>query len=142
MRRQSVNQYDNIGYPNIQVHGLDVLPSLRGVSFQVQSGELFAVMSTSRHEGSVLMETLAGLRERISGEVLINGQHISRRELRKICSYVPAADRNSLDDRMSVQNSLSFHAALRGPYDRTDLRERVKYYINFKFIRNKIWIIE
>jgi len=68
---------------------------------------------------------LAGLSERLGGEILINGQQVSRRGLRELCSYVPALEVSSLDPRMSVQCTLNFHAALRGPLDRSDLEERM-----------------
>lgn len=112
-------------YPNIQVHCLDVNPCLRGVSLQAKAGDLFAIMATSQREGTALTECLAGLNERIGGEILINGQQINRRGLRELCSYVPALSVSSMDPRMSVQCTLNFHATLRGPMDRTDLKERV-----------------
>lgn len=118
-------QHSEILYPNIQVQCLDILPYLRGISLQAKNGELFAVMATSQAEGTVLMETLAGLRKSISGEILINGQHMTQRMLRKICSYVAAAEKNTLDERMSVHSALNFHAALCGPSEKSDLRERV-----------------
>lgn len=112
-------------YPNIQVHCLDVNPCLRGVSLQAKAGDLFAIMATSQREGTALTECLAGLHERMGGEILINGQQINRRGLRELCSYVPALNTSSLDPRMSVQCTLNFHATLRGPMDRSDLKERV-----------------
>ena len=121
-RRHSVS---GLVYPNVQVHCLDVLPGVCGVSLQTKAGDLFAVMATSQKEGTALMEALAGLRKRISGEILINGQHITKRGLRDLCAYVPSPENASLDPRMSVQSTLTFHATLRGPADKSDLNERV-----------------
>jgi ABC-type dipeptide/oligopeptide/nickel transport system ATPase subunit len=121
-RRQS----STLIYPNIQIHCLDVGPDLRGISLQAKAGDLFAIMATSTKEGTALIETIAGLRERLGGEILINGQQVSKRMLRQLCGYVPALESASLDPRMSVQNTLDYHAALKGPLDRSDLRERVK----------------
>uniref|UniRef100_A0A2C9GQ68 Uncharacterized protein n=1 Tax=Anopheles arabiensis TaxID=7173 RepID=A0A2C9GQ68_ANOAR len=112
-------------YPNIQVHCLDVLPGLRGVSLQAKAGDLFAIMATAQREGTALVEALAGVRQRMAGEILVNGQQVNRRILRQLCGYVPALDAAPLDPRMSVQSTLSFAAALRGPYDRADLKERI-----------------
>lgn len=120
-------------YPNIQVHCLDVNPGLRGVSLQAKAGDLFAIMATSQPEGTALTECLSGLKDRISGEVLVNGQQINRRGLRELCSYVPALDCSSLDPRMSVQCTLNFHAALRGPIDRSDFKEKVGLIIQRAF---------
>lgn len=121
-RRQS----STLIYPNIQIHCLDIDPDVRGISMQAKAGDLFAIMATSSKEGTALVETIAGLRERLGGEILINGQQVSKRMLRKLCGYVPAIEAASLDPRMSVQNTLNYHAALKGPLDRSDLKERVR----------------
>lgn len=120
-RRQS----STLIYPNIQIHCLDVEPDVRGISMQAKAGDLFAIMATSSKEGTALVETIAGLRERLGGEILINGQQVSKRMLRQLCGYVPAIEVASLDPRMSVQNTLNYHAALKGPMDRSDIKERV-----------------
>lgn len=112
-------------YPNIQIHGLDVSSTIRGVSLQAKAGDFFAVMATSERDGTALMETIAGLRDRAGGEILVNGQHITRQGLRDLCGYVPAPHNAALDPRMSVQNTLSFHASLRGPTDESDLTDRI-----------------
>lgn len=112
-------------YPNIQIHGLDISPSIRNVSLQAKAGDLFAVMATSEREGTMLMETIAGLRERAGGDILVNGQHMTQHGMRDLCGYVPSPQNAALDPRMSVQNTLSFHANLRGPVDKSDLLERI-----------------
>lgn len=124
-RRASVVK-SAVPYLSMQVHGLDALPSIRGVSLDVKSGELFAVMATSQRDGSALMEILGGLKKRAGGEILVNGQHITQQGLRRICGFVPSPDKCALDDRMSVQSTLSFHASLYGAgKDESDMRERV-----------------
>lgn len=124
-----------IPYQTIQVHGLDALPSIRGVSLDVKAGELFAVMATSQREGSALMEILGGLKSRVSGEIFVNGQQITQRGLRRVCSFVPSPEKCALDDRMSVQSTLSFHAALYGPKNTSDTRERVRLVDNILQLR-------
>lgn len=123
-RRQSASAIQLV-YPNIQVHCLDMDTNLRGISLQAKAGDLFAVMATSSREGTLLLETLAGLRERLSGEVLINGQRISQHGLRNLCSYVPAPDKCSLDPRMSVKSTLNFYSSLRGPSDSMNSKQHV-----------------
>lgn len=122
-RNQTANR--SLAYPNIMVQGLKISSTLRGVSLFAKAGDLFAVMATSHSEGTSLMETLAGLRERLSGEIAVNGQSVTKRNLRKICSYVPAPISSSLDTRMNVQSTLYFHASLCGPEDRSDLEEKI-----------------
>lgn len=114
-------------YPNIQVHCLDIDPSLRGVSFQAKAGDLFAIMATSSREGTLLLETLAGMRRGISGEILINGQRISRHGLKNLCSYVPAPDKCALDPRMSVKSILNFYSTLRGPSETINSKQQVRF---------------
>lgn len=123
-RRQSAAAMGLI-YPNIQVHCLDVNHGLRGVSLQAKAGDLFAVMATSSREGTGLLEVLAGLKDRIAGEILINGQRISQHGLRSLCSYVPAPDQCPLDPRMSVQSTLNFYATLCGPSDSASCKQQV-----------------
>ncbi|XP_037923929.1 ABC transporter G family member 4 isoform X1 [Hermetia illucens] len=125
-RRQSSG---GLIYPNIQVHCLDVSPTLRGVSLQAKAGDLFAIMATSHREGTALTECLAGLTNRIGGEILVNGQQINKFGLKELCGFVPALENSSLDLRMSVQSTLNFHASLRGPYDTSDLKERINMLI-------------
>jgi hypothetical protein len=136
--RLRMDQYSGISrrhssaliYPNIQIHCLDV-DDIRGVSLQAKAGDLFAIMATSSRQGTAIIETIAGLRERLGGEILINGQQVSKRMLKQLCGYVPALEIASLDPRMSVQNTLNYHAALKGPLDRSDLRERVSFILFF-----------
>lgn len=123
-RRQSASAMALV-YPNIQVHCLDIESGVRGVSLQAKAGDLFFVMTTSSKEGTTLLDTLAGLTERVGGEILINGQRISQHGLRNLCSYVPAPDRCSLDPRMSVQNTLNFYATLCGPSQTTNSKQQV-----------------
>ena len=66
----------------------------------------------------------------MGGDIFVNGQLMSKKLLKQLIGYVPAPEIASLDPRMSVQNTLSFHAALNGPVDKSDLKERV-------FILNK-----
>lgn len=82
-------------------------------------------MATSSREGTQLLETLAGLRDRASGEILINGQRISQHGLKNLCSYVPAAEKCSLDPRMSVKSILNFYATLRGPNKTINSKQQV-----------------
>lgn len=124
-RRQSTAMA--LVYPNMQVHCLDVAHSLRGVSFQAKAGDLFAVMATSSREGTFLLESLAGMRDRTAGEVLINGQRISQHGLKNLCSYVPAPDKCSLDPRMSVKSILNFYSTLRGPSDSINSKQQVLF---------------
>lgn len=136
-RRHSTSAIQLV-YPNMQVHCLDIDVNLRGVSLQTKAGDLLAVMATSSQDGTVLMETLAGLRDRISGEILINGQRISQHGLRNLCSYVPAPDKCALDPRMSVKSTLNFYASLRGSSDSMNSKQHVNICSNFLSVQENL----
>ena len=58
--------------------GQDVL---KGVSFEVQPGEIFVIMGPSGSGKSVLLKHLIGLEEPDAGEILINGEKIGSPEI-------------------------------------------------------------
>ena len=54
---------------------------LKGIDFEVKSGELFVIMGPSGSGKSVLLKQLIGLEESDSGEILINGDPITTPEI-------------------------------------------------------------
>jgi len=54
---------------------------LKGVSFEVQPGEIFVIMGPSGSGKSVLLKHLIGLEEPDDGEILINGESITTPEI-------------------------------------------------------------
>lgn len=122
-------QTSNVGliYPNIQVHNLEINSKVRGINIEAKAGDLLAIMATSQTEGTAVAECLSGLKNRLSGDILVNGQIVDKTGLREICAYVPALYKSSLDPRMSVQSTLNFHAILRGPLNISSLKEKVKF---------------
>jgi phospholipid/cholesterol/gamma-HCH transport system ATP-binding protein len=59
----------------------DGQPVLKGVSFEVQPGEIFVLMGPSGSGKSVLLKHLIGLEEADDGEILINGESITTPEI-------------------------------------------------------------
>jgi phospholipid/cholesterol/gamma-HCH transport system ATP-binding protein len=53
---------------------------LKGIDFEVRSGEIFVIMGPSGSGKSVLLKHLIGLEAPDAGEILINGDHISAPE--------------------------------------------------------------
>jgi phospholipid/cholesterol/gamma-HCH transport system ATP-binding protein len=56
-------------------------PVLKGVTFEVQPGEIFVIMGPSGSGKSVLLKHLIGLEEADEGEILINGEPITTPEI-------------------------------------------------------------
>jgi phospholipid/cholesterol/gamma-HCH transport system ATP-binding protein len=59
----------------------DGQPVLKGVTFEVQPGEIFVIMGPSGSGKSVLLKHLIGLEEADEGEILINGEPITTPEI-------------------------------------------------------------
>ncbi|HTB85912.1 MAG TPA: ATP-binding cassette domain-containing protein [Candidatus Sulfotelmatobacter sp.] len=80
----SANNNTNTGV-GLVVRGLrksfDGQPVLKGVSFEVQPGEIFVLMGPSGSGKSVLLKHLIGLEEADEGEILINGESITTPEI-------------------------------------------------------------
>ena len=80
-----MNSANNNSGVGLVVRGLrksfDGEPVLKGVSFEVQPGEIFVIMGPSGSGKSVLLKHLIGLEEADEGEILINGEPISTPEI-------------------------------------------------------------
>src|SRR5258706_11269532 len=66
-------------------------PVLRGVSFKVGSGELFAVLGPNGSGKSTLMKIIVGMLKPESGSALIDGRNpasMSRRDIARVIVYV------------------------------------------------------
>lgn len=107
-------------YPNYYVNSLEITSPenkstllVSGLSFEVKSGEILAVLATSQHEATGLLDVLAGVRKKLSGDIVLNGQPVASSTLRKIAAYVRKD--TSLCPSMTVEHTLRFHASLRRP---------------------------
>ncbi|XP_026328997.1 ATP-binding cassette sub-family G member 8 [Hyposmocoma kahamanoa] len=107
-------------YPNYYVNSLEITSPenkstllVSGLSFEVKSGEILAVLATSQYEATGLLDVLAGVRKKLNGDIVLNGQPVASSTLRKVAAYV----RNDtfLCPSMTVEHTLRFHAALRRP---------------------------
>lgn len=107
-------------YPNYYVNNLEITSPenkstllVSGLSFEVKSGEILAVLATSQHEATGLLDVLAGVKKKLTGDIVLNGQPVASSTLRKIAAYVRRD--TSLCPSMTVEHTLHFHAALRKP---------------------------
>ncbi|XP_039748577.1 ATP-binding cassette sub-family G member 8 [Pararge aegeria] len=107
-------------YPNYYVNSLEITSPensstllVSGLSFEVKSGEILAVLATSHPEATGLLDVLAGARKKLTGDIVLNGQPVASSTLRKVAAYVRKD--TSLCSAMTVEHTLRFHAALRKP---------------------------
>ncbi|CAH0407909.1 unnamed protein product [Chilo suppressalis] len=126
-------------YPNYYVNSLEITSPenkstllVSGLSFEVKSGEILAVLATSHHEATGLLDVLAGVRKKLSGDIVINGQPVASSTLRKVTAYV--RNDTNLCPSMTVEHTLRFHAALRRPRNnhnqvKMDDRDRINLLI-------------
>ncbi|KAJ0179715.1 hypothetical protein K1T71_004306 [Dendrolimus kikuchii] len=122
-------------YPNYYVNSLEITSPenkstllVSGLSFEVKSGEILAVLATSQHEATGLLDVLAGVRKKLSGDIVLNGQPVASSTLRKIAAYVRKD--TSLCPSMTVEHTLRFHAALRRPRNNHQVKMDDKDRIN------------
>jgi len=98
--------------------------ALDGISFSVQRGEMVCVMGASGCGKSTLLRALSGQFPPAQGDVLFNGRALysSFDALRKYVAYIPQED--AFDEHLTIEENLSFAAALRAPY--LSRRERLR----------------
>ena len=78
----------------LEAHNLEfsyTKPVLKGVSFSVGEGELFALLGPNGSGKSTLIKIIVGILEAVRGTVSIDGRDltsISRRDLAKLVGYV------------------------------------------------------
>nr|QAV55728.1 ATP-binding cassette transporter sub-family G member 5 [Sogatella furcifera] len=105
-------------YPHLQVRGLDVdgknnEPLLQSVSFEAKAGEILAVMATQVDEGRAILDVLSGTRRARTVHIVLNGQSIGQRVLRRRVAYVRSDC--TLAGSLSVSQTLAFYSRLRRP---------------------------
>ena len=100
---------------------------LDGVSFNVMRGEMVCVMGASGSGKSTLMKAIAGQLHPSQGEILLNGQSLYAdvNHLKRFVSYIPQDD--AFDDHLTIQENMSFAAAIRSPHlSRRDRARRIE----------------
>lgn len=96
------------------VKKFDDITAVNGVSFDVQKGEIFGFLGPNGAGKSTTISMLATLLEPTSGKALINNFSVTedRDEVRKSIGLV--FQDPSLDDRLTAEENLRFHARLYG----------------------------
>lgn len=109
-------------YPHFQVKNLDVESRnesgrylLQGVSLEARGGELLSVMSTQTSEGTLLLTALSGentsAQGKVSGEFILNGNLVERKELKRRSAFVKSD--SDWDSDLTVKQTLYFQYRLR-----------------------------
>jgi ABC-2 type transport system ATP-binding protein len=88
-------------------------PVLRDVSFKAQESAIYVVLGLNGAGKTTLFRTIAGILEPYSGEVLFDGENITRsREARKRINYL--SHYNAIPEEMTVRDALGFYAKIEG----------------------------
>ncbi|KAI3654726.1 hypothetical protein MP228_000106 [Amoeboaphelidium protococcarum] len=94
-----------------------VLPNgkqiLNGVSGQIKSKKLTAIMGASGAGKTTFMNVLMGKVQRTYGQLLINGKQLEIHEFKKIVGYVPQND--IMIQEMTVRETIRYSAGVRLP---------------------------
>jgi branched-chain amino acid transport system ATP-binding protein len=92
--------------------GYDGAPVIRGLSLEVQEGEIVAIIGANGAGKTTTMRTICGLMHPEKGQILFRGEDITHspasENIRKGISYIPEGRR--LFPRLSVQENLELGA--------------------------------
>ncbi|MBX9743453.1 MAG: ATP-binding cassette domain-containing protein [Chthoniobacterales bacterium] len=90
--------------------------ALDNLTFSVERGEMICIMGASGCGKSTLLRALAGDFKPIQGEVLLNDQSLysNHEALRQYITYIPQYE--AFDEQLTIEENLSFAAALRAPH--------------------------
>jgi phospholipid/cholesterol/gamma-HCH transport system ATP-binding protein len=124
----------SVQQPYIEVRGLHRRIGwqhiLRGLDLSVNRGETLVLIGPSGEGKSVLLKHLIGLMKPDSGQVLVEGQEITKlkeRELAKIRVNLGYLFQNAaLFDSMTVAENVAFPLKEAGMRDKEERRERVR----------------
>lgn len=102
---------------------------LKDVSCEAKGGELTAVAGPSGAGKTTLLEILAGIfsRNKVSGQVLVNGCPVHAQSFRKVSGYV--AQEDALFPLLTVEETLMYSALLRLPGGKKEAIHRVRVLI-------------
>ena len=118
----------------------DEITAVDGISFEVKKGEIFGFLGPNGAGKSTTISILATLAEPTSGEARINGFNVmkNRNDVRKSIGLV--FQDPSLDDRLTAEENLRFHARLYeiSPADYKKRVEEVLDLVELKDRRNDL----
>lgn len=98
--------------------------ALKGVSFQVSPGELFAYLGPNGAGKTTTIRILTGLTRRTAGDAWLGGFHIDRDALRAKREFGLVMQSISLDQELTVYENLDIHGRL-FDMSRSERREKI-----------------
>lgn len=103
--------------------------SLKGINFEIQSGEYFVVLGPNGAGKTLLLETIAGIFKPDSGRILLNGEDITGKppEKRNI-AYIP--QNYGLFYHMKVFDNIAYGLRVR-KFDREEIKKQVEEVADF-----------
>ncbi len=88
-------------------------PVLHDITFKAQESAIYVVLGPNGAGKTTLFRTIAGILEPYSGEVLFDGEDLTRsKEARKRINYL--SHYNAIPEEMTVRGALDFYARIEG----------------------------
>jgi ABC-2 type transport system ATP-binding protein len=93
--------------------GYNGKPVLHNIQFKAEESAIYVVLGPNGAGKTTLFRTIAGILEPFSGQVLFDGQNVTRsKEIRKRINYL--SHYNALPEEMTVYGALKFYADIEG----------------------------
>ena len=88
--------------------------ALKGISFVVESGELFAYLGPNGAGKTTTIRILTGLTKKTSGDAWIMGYHIEKEDIKAKMEFGLVMQSINLDQELTVYENLDIHGRLYG----------------------------
>ncbi len=113
--------------------GADAVPVLDGINLSIEAGEVFGYLGPNGAGKTTTIRVLLGLLRPTRGSVRLFGQEPGESDALRARMGV-LMENSGLDDRMSAQQSLHFHARL---YGVADPAAKIEYLLGFVGLADK-----
>ena len=93
--------------------GYNGSPVLHNISFTARESAIYVVLGPNGAGKTTLFRTISGILEPLSGQVLFDGENITRsKQIRKRINYL--SHYNAIPEEMTVRDALKFYANIEG----------------------------